>query len=45
MGHGVGKTKSKEMFSRLQKGDTLLNTLAKAKLMEINLMNKVEEIY
>jgi tetratricopeptide (TPR) repeat protein len=33
------------MFSRLQKGDNLIGRLAKSKLMEITLMNKVKEVY
>jgi tetratricopeptide (TPR) repeat protein len=45
LGRDAGKEESEEMFSRLQKGNTLLSGLAKTKLMEINLMNRVEEVY
>ena len=36
---------AEDMFSRLQKGNNLIGRLAKSKLMEMALMNKVKEVY
>ncbi len=36
---------SKEIYGRLQQGNTLFGRIAKSKLMEISLMNKVQEVY
>ena len=45
VGQGAGMTESKNMFSRLQQGDTMLSRLAKTKLFEMDIMNKVKEVY
>jgi tetratricopeptide (TPR) repeat protein len=45
MGRGIGTPGSKDMFSRLQKGDTTVSRLSKTRLMEMDLLNKVEEVY
>jgi tetratricopeptide (TPR) repeat protein len=41
----AGMPESERMFSQLQKNDSLLSRLAKTKLMEIALLNKLEEVY
>jgi hypothetical protein len=33
------------MYGRLEKGDTLLSRLAKTKLLELDLLSKVKEVY
>ncbi|GBD96507.1 MAG TPA: tetratricopeptide repeat protein [Nitrospirae bacterium] len=45
LGQGAGMPESKNMFSRLQEGDTMLSRLAKTRLFEMDLMNKVKEVY
>lgn len=45
VGDGSGEPVSKEMFSRLQKGDSMLSQLAKTKLMEMSLLDKMDEVY
>lgn len=45
IGHSADTQESKEMFGRLEKGDTLLSRLAKTKLLELDLLNKVKEVY
>ena len=34
-----------KMLSKLEKGDNLLSRFAKTKLMEINLLNRINEVY
>ncbi len=45
VGSGGEEKESEKMFELLGKGDTLLSRLAKSKLIEINLMNKVDEVF
>lgn len=45
IGRNIGKPESEKMFARLKNGDSLLGRLAKSKLMEISLINRVEEVY
>lgn len=45
MGRGLSGSRSEEIFARLENGDTMLSELAKSKLMEIHLMNRLEEVY
>ncbi|HDH05523.1 MAG TPA: tetratricopeptide repeat protein [Nitrospirae bacterium] len=45
VGQGAGMPESKDMFRRLQGGDTMLSHLAKTRLLEMDLMNKVNEVY
>jgi hypothetical protein len=33
------------MYGRLKKGDTLLSRLAKTRLLELDLLSKVKEVY
>jgi tetratricopeptide (TPR) repeat protein len=41
----VDMPETNEMFSKLQKGDSLISRVAKTKLKEISLLNKIEEVY
>jgi hypothetical protein len=41
----VDMPETSNMLGQLQKGDNLLNRMAKTKLMEINLLNKINEVY
>ncbi len=41
----VNDSESKEIFHRLQKGSTLLSGLAKTKLMEIDLENRIRKVF
>ncbi len=41
----TGMPDAEEILNRLQKGDNLLARLAKSKLKEMNLMNRVKEVY
>jgi len=45
IGRAESGTESKELYSKLDKGGSMLGRLAKSKLMEINLLNKVREVY
>ncbi|MBL7049361.1 MAG: AMIN domain-containing protein [Nitrospira sp.] len=45
LGLGSKPDESKVMYEKLQKGNELLNRLAKSKLMEMSLLNKVDEVY
>jgi tetratricopeptide (TPR) repeat protein len=45
VGRGMSMSESKDMFGKLEKGDTLLGRLAKTRLQEMNLLNKVKEVY
>ncbi len=45
IGQDAEAKESKEMFTRLEKDDSLLGRLAKTKIMEIDLLNKVKEVY
>lgn len=45
LGRDTDMPEAADMFSRLQKGDSLYGRLAKTRLMEISLMNKVKEVY
>ena len=45
LGKGTRMPESRVMFSRLKQGDTLLSRLAKTKLLEMDLLNKVKEVY
>ena len=45
VGQGAGMPESKDMFIRLQGGDTMLSRLAKTRLFEMDIMNKVNEVY
>ena len=45
IGHDGSMNESKEIFGRMEKGDTLLSRLAKTRLIEIDLINKVKEVY
>lgn len=39
------RPEARDMFSRLEKGDNIYGRLAKSKLMEMSLLNKVREVY
>lgn len=41
----VDMPETSKMLGQLQKGDDLLSRMAKTKLMEINLLNKINEVY
>ncbi len=41
----TGMPRSKDLYSRIEKGDTLLSRLAGIRLMEIGIMDKVKEVY
>ncbi|MBI5099304.1 MAG: tetratricopeptide repeat protein [Nitrospirae bacterium] len=41
----VDMPETSKMLGQLQKGDNLLSRMAKTKLMEINLLNKINEVY
>ncbi len=45
LGQGTRMPESRVMFSRLEQGDTLLSRLAKTKLLEMDILNKVKEVY
>jgi tetratricopeptide (TPR) repeat protein len=45
LGKGTGLSEAKKMFSRVGEGNTVISRLAKTKLLEINLLDKVEEVY
>jgi len=45
VGRGMGMPESEEMYVSLQKGSTVINQLAKSKLLEITLLDKVQEVY
>jgi tetratricopeptide (TPR) repeat protein len=41
----VDMPETNEMFSKLEKGDSLLSRVARNKVKEINLLNRIEEVY
>ncbi|RJQ45401.1 MAG: AMIN domain-containing protein [Nitrospiraceae bacterium] len=41
----VDMPETNELFGRLEKGDSLISRVAKTKLREINLLNKIDEVY
>jgi tetratricopeptide (TPR) repeat protein len=45
VGNDTDMSESKDMFTRIEKDDDLLGRLARSKLMEMALMNKVKEVY
>ncbi len=45
MAHDVDRSRSRDMFARLGSGNSLLSRLAKTRIMEMNLLNRVSEVY
>jgi len=45
IGRNESGQQSEKLFERLDKGGTMLGRLSKSKLLEINLLNKVREVY
>jgi tetratricopeptide (TPR) repeat protein len=45
LGKGTGLSEAKKMFKKVGEGNTVISRLAKTKLLEINLLDKVEEVY
>jgi tetratricopeptide (TPR) repeat protein len=45
LGKGTGLSEAKKMFNQVGEGNTVISRLAKTKLLEINLLDKVEEVY
>lgn len=45
VGDGSGQSDSIELFTRLQKSGSMLSSLAKTRLIEINLRDKLNEVY
>ena len=45
MAHDVDRSRSRDMFARLGSGNSLLSRLAKTRIMEMNLLNRVGEVY
>ncbi len=45
IGRGSGRKESSEMFAKLEKGDSIVSQVAKIKLIEFDLIDKVKEVY
>jgi tetratricopeptide (TPR) repeat protein len=45
IGRDENGQQSKKLFAQLDKGGTMLGRIAKSKLLEINLLNKIREVY
>jgi tetratricopeptide (TPR) repeat protein len=45
MAHDVEKNRAREMFAALGSGNSLLSRLARTRIMEMNLLNRVSEVY
>lgn len=45
IGRNIDEPESEKMFAQLKNGDSILSQLAKSKLMELSLVNRVEEVY
>jgi hypothetical protein len=45
LGSGAGKNDALSMLTRIEKGDSIVSRTAKTKIMGINLVSKMEEVF